>query len=108
MVAQPFQTVRHRAAGPVGGPVDGDADVSLDILDHHARRVGKPNLDPAALVLTPVRTALVGQKDRDLAQVVIGPAERETQMSFGVFAQIVGQFEALGLDMDLHEAFRSD
>jgi hypothetical protein len=105
MVAQSLQTARHRAAGPVGGPVDGDVDVGFSIFDYNAQRAGNPDLDPAALFLATMRTTRVGQADRNLAQAVISPAEREVQTTLDVFAQALGQFQILGLDVDLHEVF---
>ena len=86
IIALPLQPTRHRAAGPVGGPVDGDVQIGFGIVDDHARRTGKGDLDPAAFVLAPARAVLVRQTDRDLAQVVVGPAKREAQASLGVFA----------------------
>ncbi len=105
MIAHSFQTTRHRTAGPINGPIDGDVDVGFDIFDDQARRARKPDPNPAAVFLATVWISLDEQTDRNLAQVGIGPAERETQTSLDVLAQVLGQIQILGLDVDLHEVF---
>jgi hypothetical protein len=102
IIALSLQPPRHRTAGSVSGPVDGDVQIGFGIIDHDARGAAKGDLNSATLILAPARAVLVGQANRDLAQVLIGPTERELQAPFDVFAQTVGQRETSDLDVDVH------
>jgi hypothetical protein len=103
MVTLSLQPMRDGASSPIGSPGDGHIEIGFVILDHHVLCTGKSNPNTAAFVLAPTGPIFVRKADRDLAQVVTGPAERELQATRGVLTQTIGQRKTPGLNVDLHE-----
>jgi hypothetical protein len=92
-------------SGTVCRPVDGQNEVRFGIFNEHRGGAGQMNPDLTALVLTAARAILVGEADRNPGDMVIGPVKGETQATFNMFTQTIGQFEAFGLDGDLHGSY---
>jgi hypothetical protein len=103
ILTQSIQPVRDRAAGPTGGPVDSDVDIGFGIFNHDVLRTRKIDPNPAAFIFVSARAVFVEKMDRDLAQLVVGPAQRELQAPLDVLAQTIGQRKILGLNVDMHE-----
>lgn len=87
LIAGPFEPTCHRAAGSIGGAIDGNVKVGLGVFDHDLRRVCQRDPHMAALVLTAARTVQVRQADPESGHLRAGAAEREVQAALGVRAQ---------------------
>lgn len=92
-------------SGTVGRPVDGLNEVWFGIFNKHRGGAGQMNPDLTALILAATGAILIGEANRHAVDMVIGSVKGKIQATLNMFTQTIGQFEAFGLDGDLHGSY---
>ena len=77
LVARPFEPSGHRAAGSIGGAVDGDVEIGLGVFDHDLWRADQRDPHMAALVLAAAWAVQVRQTNPESRHLRVGSTEGE-------------------------------